>query len=443
MRIEKPKAKIPWAIVLLTLLIVVCAVIFVPLFAVKPPVPSPLEITSFEGDVQVYDVQTHAWRVPKRGEEFHMGQKLKTGSDGIANLQVPDRLFFRLKENSELWNQKPSLFDKEKVYKLFLGKGVLFGATQKEFDRKAAEKKEHLQVLTPELLVIVRGAIFRIEASSQHWVGVLRGAVEVKKAGFFSRWSPGSRIRGLERIGVKDHKIQPVQKVSKDEWGEIKEAYELLAKTAVMEAEQIDLSKQAGTLFNFIFDHGTFFTPKIGYAGREFFKDPETGKIILDVEYDVFPKGSFDGVYMKTRNFDAAKYASLSMEIRRNAEEGVPDSFYIEMKSKGNVVRRFSPRGFERNWKPFQFDFHANRETLITEIAFVFTNERVGEAKKGMLQLRDMNLIPLPEPLKTLPKPTSTSQPTATQSSTPSETSTQEVSSKPAETAPVPKEVSL
>ncbi|MBI4711554.1 MAG: hypothetical protein HY767_03725, partial [Candidatus Omnitrophica bacterium] len=175
-----------------------------------------------------------------------------------------------------------------------------------------------------------------------------------------------------------------------------KETYELLAKSAAMEAEQINLSKLAGNFFDVVFDHGTFFTPKIGYAGREFFKDPDLGQVLLETEYDVFPAGSFCGVYIKTRDFDISKYAGLSFEIRRKGEEGVPESFFIELKSRGNVVRRFAPRNFEKDWKPIEFDFHANKSIVVNEVVFVFTNARVGEAKKGMLEFRNINLIPLP-----------------------------------------------
>ena len=44
-----------------------------------------------------------------------------------------------------------------------------------------------------------------------------------------------------------------------------------------------------------------------------------------------------------------------------------------------------------------EFDFHATKSMIVNEVVFVFTNARVGEAKKGMLEFRNINLIPLPE----------------------------------------------
>ena len=171
-----------------------------------------------------------------------------------------------------------------------------------------------------------------------------------------------------------------------------------------MEAEQIDLSKSAGSFFNVVFDHGSFYTPKVGYAGREFFKDPDSGQVFLETEYDVFPMGSFSGVYIKTRDFDISKYTGLSFEVRRKAEEGAPESFFIELKSKGNVVRRYAPRTFEKTWKLVEFDFHEKKPLVVNEVVFVFTNARVGEAKKGMLEFRNIELIPLPKATATVPQ---------------------------------------
>jgi hypothetical protein len=209
--------------------------------------------------------------------------------------------------------------------------------------------------------------------------------------------SPGVRVRGLEEAVVLGGVIQPVTRVTAETWALMRESYELLAKTAAMEAEQIDLSKMAGNFFNTVFDHGSFFTPKIGYAGREFFKDPDSGQIFLETEYDVFPTGSFSGVYFKTRGLDISRYAGLSFEVRRKSAEGAPESFFIELKSKGNVVRRYSPKVFGQAWKPVEFDFHARKSLVVNEVVFVFTNARVGEAKKGVLEFRNIKLIPLSE----------------------------------------------
>lgn len=409
LRIEKPKtAPHGYRKLLLVIFLVIAAILItLPFLQQKPAADLAFEILSFEGDAQIYDAQIGAWRAPARGEEIRAMQKLRTGSDGVINFQTEGQIRLRLREDSLLENKECGTLRQKEIYKFYLDHGVLFGATTKTFDRKEAADKAALEVRTPGLVADVHGGLFRIQGSSgqggDNKVGVLRGSAEVFLPSLFFRKS-GVRVRGLEKTVLIDGVLSPPARVSPEEWAEMKEAYELIEKTAVMEAQQIDLSKDAGTLFAHVFDHGTFFTPKVGYAGREFYKDPDSGEVYLDVEYDVFPAGSFDGVYMKARDLDAAQYEGLSFDVRRNGEEGFPDSFSIELKSKGNVVRRFAPRGFLREWTPMQFEFHAQKTTPISEVVFVFTNARAGEAKKGMLVFRNINLIPRKTPLSVSPK---------------------------------------
>ncbi|HNX69347.1 MAG TPA: FecR domain-containing protein [Candidatus Omnitrophota bacterium] len=450
LRIEKPKARNFITPVVVVLLIAGLFFVLPRLVAQKSLPTLAFEIMSFEGDSQIYDLQTRAWRTPKRGEEFRASQKLRTGTDGIINFQVENEIRLRLKENSLLENRECGVLKLKEIYKLFLERGVLFGATTKTFDRKEAAKKALFQILTGEFLTTIHGALFRIQSGStkaeENKVGVLRGSVEASVPSFFFG-KAGVRIRGLEEAALIDGALQPAAKVSQQQWGDMKEAYELLERSAVMEAEQIDLSKKAGSFFDRVFDHGTFYTPKSGFANREFYKDADTGETYLETEYDVFPVGSFAGVYIKTRDLDAAQYEGLSFEVRRKPEEGVPDSFYIELKSKGNVVRRFAPRGFVREWTPMHFDFQAKKTTPVNEVTFVFTNARAGEAKKGFLEFRNLNLIPRKTPL---PAPVTAKVPSKV-----SAKSVQAVASKPSvakpasrpepapERVPIPKEIPL
>ncbi len=405
-RFEKPKTVSYWKPILIVL-VIAAGLILWSQFAPRTYTPLAFEILGFEGDVQIYDLQSHSWRAPKRGEDFVTAQKLKTGTDGLINFQVENEIHLRLKENSEIQNDESRAIGKREVYKLRLIRGVLLGATTRQFERKQTADKAILKILTRDYVANIHGAIFRVQASAQPGleskVGVLRGFVEVSKPSPLFQ-SEGIRIRGLEETSVIDGVVQPATRVTPEAWGLMKESYELLEKTAVMEAEQIDLSKLAGSFFNVVFDHGTFFTPKSGYAGREFFKDPESGLVFLETEYDVFPTGSFCGVYIKTRDFDISKYAGFSFEVRRKADEGTPDSFFIELKAKGNVVRRFAPKSFERNWKLVKFDFHAKKSLAVNEVVFVFTNARVGEAKKGVLEFRNIKLIPFAEVPSAVPQ---------------------------------------
>lgn len=398
LRIEKPRKSSYWKP--LTIVLVIAAILVLwPYFAPKPSTPLAFEVLGFEGDVQIYDLQSRSWRAPKRGEDFGTSQKLKTGADGMVNFQVENEIRLRLKENSELTNEASRFSQGQEIYKLRLNQGVLLGATTRQFERKQAGKKAVLEIKTRDYVANIHGAIFRVQAAGMGQdgkVGVLRGFADVSKPMMFFR--KPVRVRGLEGVQVVGGAIQAAQRVSPEDWGFMKESYELLEKSAMMEAEQIDLSKNAGSFFTKVFDHGTFYTPKIGYAGREFYKDPDSGEVFLESEYDVFPAGSFSGVYIKTRDFDISQYKGLSLEVRRNPEEAAPEAFFIELKSKGNVVRRFAPRTFEKNWALWEFEFHAQKPLLVNEVVFVFTNSRVGEAKKGVLEFRHMNLIPLPPP---------------------------------------------
>ena len=404
-RVEKPKTPNYWK-PLLAVLVIAGILVLWPHLAPRPFSPLAFEILGFEGDVQIYDLQSRSWRVPKRGEGLKTSQQLKTGADGMVNFQVENEIHLRLKQNSELKNEESRVSGKREIYKLRLAQGVLLGATTRQFERKQKADQAVLQILTRDYIANIHGAIFRVQATAQlgpdNKVGVLRGFAEVSTPSPFFQ-SKGIRIRGLEETSVVGGVVQPATRVNAKSWGFMKESYELLEKSAVMEAEQIDLSKSAGSFFNYVFDHGTFYTPKVGYAGREFFKDPDSGEVLLETEYDVFPAGSFCGVYIKTRDFDISKYAGLSFEVRRNSEEGTPDSFFIEVKSKGNVVRRYAPRTFERTWKRVEFDFRAQKPLPVNEVVFVFTNARAGEAKKGVLEFRHINLIPLLAAASTAP----------------------------------------
>ena len=392
--VEKPKYINFW-IPLLAVLAIAGALLLWSQFSSRPSTPLAFEIVGFEGDVQIYDLQSRSWRLPKRGEEFATAQELKTGADGMVNFQVADEIHLRLKENSSIKNELSGMRGKREIFKLRLSEGVLLGSTTRQFERKQKARNAILEVLTRDYVAEVHGAIFRVQATTQaNKVGVLRGFIEVARPALFFR-RQGVRIRGLEETSVVGGVVQPATRVSSETWGLMKESYELLEKTAVTEAEQIDLSKNAGSFFNYVFDHGTFYTPKFGYANRDFFKDTDSGQVWLEAEYDVFPTGSYAGVYIKTRDFDISKFAGLSFDVRRNPEEGTPDSFFIELKSKGNVVRRFAPKTFERDWKRVEFYFHAQKPIIINEVTFVFTNARVGESKKGVLEFRSLNLIPL------------------------------------------------
>jgi len=200
-RVEKPKTLSYWKPLLLVL-VIAGGLLLWPHLSPRSYKPLAFEILGFEGDVQVYDLQSRSWRAPKRGEEFATSQKIKTGADGMINLQVENEIHLRLKENSEILNEESRVMGKREVYKLRLVQGVLLGATTRQFERKQNDDRAILKILTRDYIANIHGAIFRVQASAQlgqeSKVGVLRGFVEVSKPSPFFR-SEGVRIRGLER----------------------------------------------------------------------------------------------------------------------------------------------------------------------------------------------------------------------------------------------------
>lgn len=368
------------------------------------PVPGPdteLEVTSFSGDIQVWDSSTGAWSPVDRGRKLKIGDKLKAGSEAEADLEVEDKIRVRVKQNSEFGFLGPKMYEKNPYIRMKLDRGEMLVATQKGFG------SDRLDVETPHFTAQSQGGYFRArttEDAKNSWLGLMRGKAKIHSNELIG--SKSFEIQGLEvaEAGSATGPLAQPRRVNKDEWQELSEVYQLTVKSAALEAEQLDLSKQAGTFFNYVFDHGTFYTPDFGYALRDFFKDESSGQVYLETEYDVFPKGSFVGMYIKTRDLDLSQYSHLEFEMKQVPDEGYPQAIRIEVKSKNGVVRAFAAKMPRQNWEKVSFPLHVRESILATEVAFVFLHDRVGEYKKGSVQFRNVNLIrapKLPEPVKT------------------------------------------
>lgn len=379
-----------WGILWIFLLLLAGAA-SIPFFLMKPKVLPSYEIQNFMGKVEVYSTERKAWNEASRGQAISVMDKIRTGPGSEVDLRIPDQIRIRIKENSEAEIRKPHLLDRALRHRLHLLRGSLLGSTEKDFEG------QKLEVSTPTLVAAVRGTTFQIEANpetNESAVRVLQGSVKVR--GVKSHKSV--IVRTLEKTEVKGGAVplDPIR-VSRDEWSRLKEAYELTEKSAFLEARQLDLSKQGGSLFKYVFDHGTFYTPEFGHADREFIEDKSSGKVYVKIDYDVFPTGSFVGMYIKTRDLDLAKFKSLEFQARVNPEEGYPESLKIEVKTATAITRAFVPREFKNTWASYKYPLRFNRPAPITEIALVFSNEKVGNYKKGTLYLRDFNLEPLTE----------------------------------------------
>jgi hypothetical protein len=395
LRIEKPsgppshrkkrKSRVP---VLLAALIVAAAGWGGYLYLVPASELPVLEVTNFSGAVEISDASgTPA--VVQRGSVLKPGQVLKTGDGADAELALPGKIKFRVKPNSEFRFEAPLFYEKQPPLRFLLERGELYAAT----DKNAAVSS--IELRTPQLISKSEGGYYFLRANPQDktsWIGQMRGKASVKKSGMLSAWT---ELKGLQGLQAGPGSAGAPQNISKDEWKQMAEIYELTAKSAAVEAMQLDLSKDAGSLFKFVFDHGTFYTPKVGYAGREFFKDDSSGEVYLEVEYDVFPKGTFVGMYIKTRGLDLSGYSHLEFEMRRVEDEAFPQSIRMELKSKSGIARAFAAKLPKTSWEKVSFPLHVKTSTLLTEIALVFFHDRVGEEKKGSVQFRRINLVPV------------------------------------------------
>ncbi len=352
----------------------------------------PFEIANFAGQPEVF---THNKWVPvNRGDVLRSGDKIRTGEDTELDLLLRDKVTIRVKANSEVTNKNTA-----QDARLYLARGALLGATTKSF------KGERMEITTPVSVAAVLGTLFLVEHKPEvttTWVGVLQGHVEVRSSDRFAKESVS--VGNLQRTVIgPNKKPEAPAKISRDDWLNMKESYELIQREANFEQKQQDLSKKVGNLFEHVFDHGTFYMPKFGFASREFVLDETTGEVTFDLDYDVFPRGSFAGIYIKTRDFDISKFEKLEFMIRRGVDKDYPEAFRIEFKSRGQVLRAFAYRDMnteqqiKKDWRMESYPLSASKTTLVDEITFVFSHDQVGEFKKGGLQLRNLTLTPKKE----------------------------------------------
>lgn len=352
---------------------------------------SPLEIKNYYGKTRIFYPEKNSWEKPHRGQLISDGYALETGPDSELNFAAGENIRIRLKENSEGRLEIPAVRAEEVPAGIRLEKGKLLASIRSQ------DPQGPIYLAVSRTLVEVRSGMVMLEilpGENRVLLGVLRGSALV--------WIEGSKeavpVASLEKLEITPgDKPEAVSRVSKNEWREMREAYELVEKSAAVEAMQMDLSQKAGTLFEKVFDHGTFFHPKMGFAAREFVQDPD-GEVRLVMEYDVFPAGSFVGTYMKTRDFDASLYEGLQFDVRRVGDEGFPQNIKVELKSGGQVTRAFAIKNIRKKWETVFFPFRVNKMADVNELTFVFAHDRVGTFPRGMVEMRNMTILPKPDP---------------------------------------------
>ncbi len=391
-RVQRPERMIPFGFIFFFLFFLILIAGFFclrPFFSKKQALPVELEDTV--GKVELA-VRQAGWVPVRFGRMLQAGYRLRTGpGEDLAELRIDGQARVRLKENSELQILPMRSSDSSSVQPLSLLKGTLLLWTGDSGEKKSIE-------------VLVSGAAVRIQRGAalvqrdpkgKAWIGVLRGSAEISEGFGGAKKKTISSLNKAEitsgRLWGKDLKVS---KISKEEWNRMKEAYELFQKGAAAEALQLDLSKEAGGFFEYVFDHGTFSTPRMGFADREFIKDVSTGEVHLEAEYDVFPAGSYVGVYMKCRNLDLSRFSGFKFKARRIEGASYPESVKIEFKSKFGIVRAYVLKFVRLNWEETVFPLNVKIPTLITEVTLLFTHEKAGIDKSGRIALKDFSLVP-------------------------------------------------
>ena len=400
---QQVRSTMGWVIGAAFLAVTVAVVAAFLSFVLRGPVPPPFEITHFAGKPEIFSPDK-GWVPLQSSRPLGPNDKVRTDAASEVTLRIPDVADIRLKENSQLEGRKPEFLQKELTYRLHL----LQGALQVSADKKLKEKGS-FEVSTPVLVAAVRGTLFEVDSDPKKGkssVNVLRGKVEVRRRSFFHIKKP-VLVTDFEKVEMAEGEALPKPvKINLQDWDRIKTVYDLPKRGAAFASQQMDFSKDMGSLFGHVADYGTFYTPNFGHCEYEFLKDLTTGAVSLSVDYDVFPVGSFVGVYLKTRNLDFSKFDALEFQVQRNSDQGFPDTFRIEVKNKSDILRAMPWKGIKGTWQTVSVPLKFSHSIMITEITMVFTHETVGQFKSGSLLFRNFTLIPRSTSLPVEPAPT-------------------------------------
>ena len=381
---------------LLTLLFLIPLIVFALglLFFFMGPSSSPLpyewEIGRFSGKAEVYSRKMREWITVTRRTHHQIAlypsDRVKTGPDSDLDLTVEGVLDLRLKASSEIEMLGARAASGKNELKLILRQGALLGVI--------GEKTEGtiLEIQAPTLTARVRQAFFSVEArDDKSAISVLDGSAQVKPA----RWKETFEIKALEILtATSDKKVIPKPKrLNYQEWNAVNEARDLIMVSPEEIAKQLDIRKETGSLFKYVFDEGVFYRLNWGYANHEFYKEEGTGTVMLRMDYDVYPDGCFSGMYFKTRDLDLSKVKHLSFQAKADPKKPAPEQFRIEFKDKFSILRGYSVKSLTKDWNFYAFDFNTQKPAPVSELVFVFENSRVGPlAADGAVLIKDLNI---------------------------------------------------
>jgi len=412
--LPEPDSKKPiWLVAALfvaLLILVTSGIIFFLLGPKRGQMPEALvfNVERFSGNVSIYSRQKEAWiplsRTDFRGTRIGPGDLVKTANDADIDLRVPTLFEARIKPDSEVEvleseaPRSPGFFagESDEVFTALtirLSKGGFLGLTREAFQNKRVE------VQIPNALVRSEEASFFIRVLPKNTiVSVLDGAMEVEVD---SQPAP-VRIPSLHSLVItrSGNIFEKPKRLTYQSWRAVNEVRDLVFETQEEAEKQVDLRQKAGSLFKYVFDEGTFFTPNLGFAKREFFED-EHGDVLLKIDYDVYPQNALVGTYMKTRELDLSKVDHMSFEMkaaikgekRELKPENIPKMIRIELKKRSEIIRGFAVKPITTDWRLYSFDLPAQKEELVNEVVFVFENTRIGTlSRKGAVLIKNLTI---------------------------------------------------
>ena len=382
-----------WAILYLSLIFLSSLfVVFVSYY--KPANPVRFEVINFTGTVEIYDHDTRQWRRANRGDEIRTLDKIRTRANSEIDFTNTEQGLFCLGADSELHGIQSFFLDTHPKSDpgIHLKNGSLMIYALKR------DASRSLKIVAPFIQVkVLPGSLLFMEVDAlsdepKAWVGVLRGGVDVYSKLLLKQQTV--RVNAHEQTEVQQGSplFSPVR-ITRAQWQKLSKGFELVERTLTVEREPVQEFKDIGNLFENVFDYGTFYTPNQGSMLLDSLRGGD-GKIsALVLDYDVFPPGSYVGVYLKTRSLDLSHFRNFELELRSDEFFGIPDAVDIEFKTHAGVIHEFPLSAFKDYWHKVSFPLNFPGTTDIVEIAIVFTNQAVGERKSGSLQARNFKLI--------------------------------------------------
>lgn len=402
MKIQPPptekKSSSKAGIIVLILLVLLGAGGFIAWNIINTPAPAPkasVLFQSFTGKVSTSE-DGSAWKAPSYGNALKPFSSVKNGEDAEADFKYNETGFLRLKNDSSMEYTSPSRYSTDATGRMHLENGMLLIASGNEnlqVSTLGRADRGLLSDMKTRFINIPAGSFVMVRASEKTksaMISVLRGRVTVE-----SHKPPFAlQLADSEMAEISGTGEVKKGKNSQEVWKDAREAYELKPKSAATEAAQLDIAKKAGNFFQYVIDHGTFYQQKWGWCEREFVA-PEDGTMpYLETTYDVFPRASWVGVYIKTRDLDLSKFKAFKIEARRIPGRPFPAFVRIEFKAKAQVLQAFAIKMINTDWENIEFPVRLSKESMITEVTFIFTHEKVGNDKAGGFQIRNFTLIP-------------------------------------------------